>query len=105
MTKRPLAPILIGVLLILMGAGGLVQHLGQLRTQLYDAMWVCLLSLAAVIAGAGLLRGYNWARWLALAWIAFHVAISFFHSWLQVGFHIVVCALFAYFLFRPGREG
>jgi len=39
-------------------------------------MWVCLLSLAAVIAGAGLLRGYNWARWLALAWIAFHVAIQ-----------------------------
>jgi len=30
---------------------------------------------------------------------------SFFHSWLQVGFHVGVCALFAYFLFRPGREG
>ncbi len=34
-----------------------------------------------------MLRGSNWARWLALAWIAFHVFLSFLHSWQQVLVH------------------
>jgi len=27
-----------------------------------------------------LLMGHNWARWLILAWLAFHVVVSAFHS-------------------------
>jgi hypothetical protein len=55
----------------------------------------------AIVAGAFMLRGSNWARWLAMVWIASHVVISIFHSPFELALHIVVCALFAWFLFRP----
>ena len=48
-----------------------------------------------------MLRGCNWARWLALAWIAFHVVLSAFHSLPEFALHAVLCAVFAYFLLRP----
>ena len=48
-----------------------------------------------------LLRGHNWARWLALAWIAFHVVLSAFHAIPELVIHAVFCAVFAWVLFRP----
>jgi hypothetical protein len=48
-----------------------------------------------------MLRGNNWARWLALAWIAFHVVVSFFHSLQEVVVHSLLFMLIAYFLFSP----
>jgi hypothetical protein len=47
-----------------------------------------------------LLRGANWARWLALVWIAYHVIISGFHSLHELVIHSLLFAVFAYFLFR-----
>ena len=40
---------------------------------------ITVIGVAAVVAGVFMLRGRNWARWLALAWMASHVAISVFH--------------------------
>ena len=37
-----------------------------------------LTELLAMVSGAFMLRGHNWARWLALAWIIFHVILSIF---------------------------
>jgi hypothetical protein len=51
-----------------------------------------------------MLRGHNWARWLALAWMAFHVAISVGH-WQQFVPHAILFALFAYGLFRVDARG
>jgi hypothetical protein len=48
-----------------------------------------------------MLLGKNWARWLALAWITFHVVISFYHSIQQVLVHALVLLLFVYCLYRP----
>jgi hypothetical protein len=45
-------------------------------------------------------RGRNWARWLALVWMAFHVAISF-PVLRQVVIHSILLALIAWILFRP----
>ena len=39
-------------------------------------------------------RGQNWARWLALLWMAFHVAISF-PVVRQVVTHSIIFALIA----------
>ena len=47
-----------------------------------------------------MLRGHNWARWLAMAWIGFHVVVSGFDSFPAFAFHGVMFAVFAYFLFR-----
>jgi hypothetical protein len=48
-----------------------------------------------------MLRGRNWARWLLLAWIAYHVALSAFHSLSGVVTHALLFMVIAYFLFRP----
>ncbi len=103
MTRRPLPVTVIACLLIVTGAVGLVYHLTEFQAHPFptDLVWISLVRLLAIVAGVYLLRGRNWARWLALAWIAFHVVVSAFNSWFQVAFHGVLCAAFAYFLFRP----
>ena len=47
-----------------------------------------------------MLRGANWARWLALAWMAFHVAISYLNGWDKVAVHALFLVVIAYFLLR-----
>jgi hypothetical protein len=47
-----------------------------------------------------MLLAQNWARWLALVWMAFHVAISF-PMLRQVAMHFLFLALMAWLLFRP----
>jgi hypothetical protein len=104
MNPRPFSITLLAVLLIVFGAIGLVYHFSELNPSHLlqnDALWVELVRILAIIAGIFLLRGRNWARWLALLWIGFHVVISFWHPWSQLAIHIAVFAVFAYFLFRP----
>jgi hypothetical protein len=93
--RPPLPVIIISLALIVSGAAGLVFHLNDFN------VWISLVRLIAVVCGVFMLRADNWARWLSLAWIAFHVILSIFHSPLQLGVHILVFAAFAYFLFRP----
>jgi len=47
-----------------------------------------------------MLQGHNWARWLALAWMAFHVAIRF-PVLRQIGIHSLFLAVIAWLLFQP----
>ena len=91
---RPLAVTILAWLYVAVGAGGLVSHLA-------DGVWVELVEIAAVIAGAFMLRGQNWARWLALAWMAFHVILSAFHAFREVAIHCLFLAVIAWILFRP----
>lgn len=104
MNKRPLAVSIVSWIFIATGTLGLAFHLRDFKGPQpfqYDLVWVSLVRLAAIVSGAFMLRGKNWARWLALAWIGFHVVISFFHSWQQVLVHGLLFLLIAYFLFRP----
>jgi hypothetical protein len=104
MKKLPFPLILISLVYILVGAGGVVFHLADvkgLHPFPYDVLLISLVGLIAVVSGIYMLRGANWARWGALAWIAFHVVLSAFHSWIQFGVHSVFFAAIAYFLFRP----
>jgi hypothetical protein len=104
MNKRPLSVIVIGCLYVATGAIGLTFHLIEFKPQhpfQYDIVWVCLVNLIAIVCGMYMLRGSNWARWLALAWIAFHVVLSGFHSRFELVVHSLLCVAVAYFLFRP----
>lgn len=104
MNKRPLSVIVIGCLYVATGAIGLAFHLAEFKPQhpfQYDIVWISLVHLIAILCGVYVLRGSNWARWLALAWIAFHVILSAFHSWFELVVHSLLCAAIAYFLFRP----
>ncbi len=51
-----------------------------------------------------MLRASNRARWLSMAWIGFHVMISFFQTRVEVAVHTLVFAGFAVILFLP-RSG
>lgn len=102
--KRPLPVTVISCLMITAGAVGLVYHATEFKTQpafRNDLIWVSLVRLLAIVCGVYVLRRSNWARWVTLAWIAFHVILSFFHSWQEVVMHGLLLAAFAYFLFRP----
>ncbi len=104
MTKRPIPVLAIACVYLATGALGLVYHLSQFKPQNpfdYDGVWASLVGLLALVAGVYILRAANWARWLAIAWIAFHVVLSAFHSLSQLVVHALLCAVFAYFLFRP----
>jgi len=107
MAKRPLSVTIISLVLIATGALGLVSHISGFGTKQpfeFDVVWIVLLGLAAILAGAYMLRASNWARWLSIAWIGFHVIISFFHSFFEASVHILVLVAFAYFLFRTGAR-
>lgn len=104
MNKRPLSVLAIGCLYAAVGAIGLVFHLIEFKLQhpfQYDIVWISLVHLIAIVSGVYVLRGSNWARWLALAWIAFHVVLSAFHSRSELVVHSLLCAVIAYGLFRP----
>lgn len=62
---------------------------------------ICTTRLLAAVAGVFMLRGQNWARWLALAWIGFHVIVSSLHTPMELLVHVALFAVMAYFLFRP----
>ena len=73
MRKRPLAVSILSCLFIATGVVGLARHLADYKATQpfeYDLVWIFIVELAAIVCGAFMLRGTNWARWLALAWMA-----------------------------------
>ena len=102
MNKRPDLVTAIGFVFIAVGAIEIAYHLIGFRHPFQnDVLWVCLVNLIAVVSGIYILRGSSWARWLTLAWIAYHVILSSFHSFGKLAVHGILFAVFAYFLFRP----
>jgi len=103
MNKRTLAVTIISWLFIAAGVIGLAYHFTELKTQgpfQYEVVWVFLLRLMAIVCGVYMLRGNNWARWLTMVWMAYHVFLSGFHSLPELAIHVFLFAVFAYFLFR-----
>src|SRR5206468_3983960 len=79
--KRPITVAIIGYLFIAVGSIGLIYHTVEERHPFDgELIWIVLLRLLAIVGGAFLLRGRNWARWLLIAWMGYHVALSVFHS-------------------------
>jgi hypothetical protein len=101
--KRPIDVLGVACLLIVVGAVGLVHHFPNLHAIHQDDVWIELTEIAAIVAGVFLLRGQNGARWLTVAWMALHVAISF-PVLRQVAFHTVIFAAIAWILFRPTSQ-
>jgi hypothetical protein len=59
-----------------------------------------MLRLLAVVGGIFAWRGANWARWILVAWIAYHVYISFYHTIPELAMHSVIMALVILALFN-----
>jgi len=104
MNRRSLPVTIIACVYILAGAVGFARHLIEFSAQRrfpYDIVWAELVSVIAIVAGVYMLRRHNWARWLALAWMAFHVVLSAFHTLPEFAIHCLFCVILVYFLFRP----
>ncbi len=107
MKKRPLSVTILAIVLAAAGLVGLIYHLTEIKTVNpfpMDVLWLSVVRVVAIIAGVFMLRGRNWARWIAIAWIGFHVGISAFHSARELAMHGLLLAVFAYFLFRPAAN-
>ncbi len=93
MPTRPLSLTILACVYIAAGVIGAVNA--------PEPRWIMLIHSAAVASGVGLLFRQNWARWLAVLWMASHVGISIRHSWWQVAIHAVFLGIIAFVLFRP----
>jgi hypothetical protein len=108
MKRRPNSVTAVSLLLITAGTVGLLYHFKELdprRPFENAAVWLELVRLLAIVAGSFMLRGQNWARWLAIVWVAFHVIVGALHSVGQFAFHAALCVVFGYILLRrPAAE-
>ena len=105
--RRPLPITIVGWLFVLVGGGGIVTQLVQLVNGgalddrgLRDVAIVLTLRLIALAGGVFVLRGADWARWLLIVWMAYHIWISLQHSWLEAAMHAAIFGLLLYLLFR-----
>lgn len=103
-SRRPISIWVIAILYLLVGIAGFIAHFHSLLAREPDSIAIELTEFAAIVAGVFLFLGYNWARWLALAWIVFHVVLSFFHPVRELIIHAVLCVLIAWGLFYPGAN-
>ena len=107
MNKRPLSVTVISGVFVVAGVVGLAYHATEFKTQgpfQYDLVWVCLVRLLAIVCGLFLFRARNWARWLAVIWMAYHVILSAFHKPFELVVHGLLLAVIAYFLFRQSAS-
>jgi hypothetical protein len=113
MKDRPLSITIIGWFFIIFGSIALVSGLLPMvnattaqRVADLKSHWIVHLShVAQIVSGLFLLRGHSWARWLLVAWIAFHIVISAMHSVVQLTIHVGIFSVILFFLFRrPASE-
>jgi hypothetical protein len=97
--KRPWEVTSLGGLFILVGIVGLLYHLSH-ETLDRAMLLIVLNEIVAVVCGVFLIRGRSWARWVVLAWLAFHVGISALNSVSETIAHAVLLAVVAYFLLK-----
>jgi uncharacterized membrane protein HdeD (DUF308 family) len=96
--KRPWTVTVVAWLFIATGIVGFAYHATEIGEE--GAVWVLVVRLLAVVAGVFMLRGAKWARWLAIAWLAYHVVLSAFHSVSETIAHVVILAVVSYALLR-----
>lgn len=107
MKKPPIAVILIAALYIVAGAAGLIYHLREWSSPSHthnELLGMSLVRALAIVAGVFLLLRKNWARGLALVWIAFHVVIGAMHDLMSLVIHAMLMVIVMVALFSPKSE-
>ena len=98
--KRPYEVTVAGWLFVVIGTLNTAYHLSKGALDLW-VVPILFLTVSAIVAGVFLLRGARWARWLALAWVAFHVGVSALNSVSEVLPHAVLLLVVGYVLLGP----
>jgi len=98
--KRPFQVTMLGWLFIAVGILSTIYHLLKGLLDRWTVP-ILLVGIIAIVAGVYLLRGAGWARWLVLAWLAFHVVVSALNSPSDAMAHVVLLLVVSYFLLGP----
>jgi hypothetical protein len=98
--ERPFQVTVLGWLFILVGIFASAYHLWTAKLDRW-MFPILLLEVVAIVAGVFLLRGARWARWVVLAWLAFHVVVSALNSVADALPHAVLLLVIGYFLLGP----
>lgn len=109
MSKRPRPITVISWIFIVFGSIALLAGLlpnvnttaAQRVAELKGHWYVHVVRVVMVLGGVFMLYGFNWARWLLVGWLAFHVIIGVLHSPFQLLVHSLLFVVVVYFLFRP----
>jgi hypothetical protein len=98
---RPFAITVLSWLYIAVGTVGLAYH-GRVAIHSWhpEDPWILLTELVALVAGVFMLRGANWARWVAFVWTAAHVVIAWLNGPKEVLVHAIIFVGIAILLFR-----
>ena len=104
--RRPVSIIVISFLFILLGALTLINaawdtvSTDQRLADLQHHWMIYLSAVAAIAGGVFLFKGQRWARWLLVAWMAFHIVVGALHGIGPLLTHVVIFSVILYFLFR-----
>src|SRR5262245_12065318 len=114
MNRRPRSISIIGCIFIAVGCIAFVAGVRRLLhagasdigstlsiQSLVDFGLMTVSNVLAIVGGAFLLRGLNWARWLCAVWMGFHIILSMMHSVSELAVHCLIFGVVAWFLFRP----
>jgi hypothetical protein len=104
MERRPVKVVIVGLMFILAGCLGIAFHLkdfSQPGSKLSEVTWVLIVRLVAVICGVLLFFRVDWARWIAVIWLLYHVVLSAFHSTAELAVHIILLIAVTILLFLP----
>jgi hypothetical protein len=102
--KRPLAVTIIGWLFIVSGAVGIIYHFNELNIGdplFNDAILILFVRLLAIIGGVLVLRKAGIGRWLLVAWMGYHVVLSYFHPMSELIMHAILWIGISIALFHP----
>ena len=114
MNQRPRSVTVISVVFIAFGGIALLtsllppadaasaQRVAEFKAQHpFEYAPVLVARVLAVLCGVFMLCGFNWARWLLMAWMGYHVIIGFLHSPWSALAHSLLFSVVVFFLFRP----
>jgi hypothetical protein len=105
--RRTPSVLAVGVLFLVLGAMDVYRGIGPLIATTSplaaENMQLLAIGIAALVGGAFVLRGQNWARWLLAVWMLLHVAISVGQPRQFIG-HLMIFGFVAFLLFRPGAR-
>jgi hypothetical protein len=109
MTKRPLSITVISWIFIAFGGIALLTNLipladpsaaPRMAEHRFEFWLISVIQFIALICGVFMLYGFNWARWLLVVWVGYHIILSVRHSPLELLMHSLLFAVVLYFVFR-----
>jgi hypothetical protein len=103
MNSRPRSITIISWVFILLGSAtalaGLPLSFDRAASKPLEDAAIFLLRVVPIVCGISMLQGRNWARWLLLPWLAFHVVLGALHSVPALIVHILLFVVPLNFLF------